>query len=573
MATVPRPSLLAELKRRHVLRVVGIYLVAFWLVLQVADVITPALPLPDWTLRVLLAAGVVGLPIVIALAWIYDFSRHGIVRTPDTVAPATVRLVVLPFRSLRGDAETDALGFSLADAIACSLAGIRSLVVRSTMSIAKHAAGVPDLQLIAREANVDVVLTGTLLRRNGDLEIRAQLLRVPEGTLLWAHNAQLPLNALAGCQNDLARGVIESLNLPLDAREQRQLKGSTPASAHAYELYLRANQYSVQSGQWARARALYLECLELDPDFAPAWARLGRCYRLLGKFAPEANQTVNELAKAQQAFERALAIDPDLSLTHSLYAQLEIDLGRAEDAMVRLLARSRVVGLDADILAGLVQACRFCGLLAASVTAYERARELDPHVRTSVAHTYFMQGRYEHALAEYNNADIGYVEALALAMLGRESEAIALLAAREHAQARTLVAPYLASLRALLEHRTEDAHALIEEALSPRSVGRDGEAIFYMARQSARLGDSARALTLLDVAVDGGFFCAPVYAHDPWLETVRDTEAFSAIAIRVHTRHRQAIAAYNETGGELMLGRAQPSQSSSLMPSGSLKPT
>lgn len=426
-----------ELQRRHVLRAVGVYLVAFWVVLQITDVVGPSIGLADWVMRFVLISGIIALPFVFALAWFYDFSRHGLIRTPAaTSSPAQ----------------------------------------------------------------------------------------------------------------------------------------SIPKDRKAYELYLRANQLSVQAGDWTRARDMYLEALSLDDTYAPAWARLGRCYRLLAKYAPDLLTGEQSLRDAENAFERALALDPELSMTHSLFAQLEIDLGRAEEAMVRLLARSQVAGADAEIFAGLVQACRFCGLLDASVASFERARRLEPHIRTSIAHTYFMQGRYEDALGEYNNADIGYLEALALAMLGREREAIALLAVREKAQRQTLVGPYLASLRAVLEGDRDRARALIEEALSPRSIGRDGEAVYYMARQCVRIGDTGRALELLDQTVERGFFCAPVFASDPWLDPLRDHEAFHVLTIRVQTRHRQAVVAFNQTGGGTLLGD-QPNQSSSLMPSGSLNAT
>jgi len=72
------------------------------------------------------------------------------------------------------------------------------------------------------------------------------------------------------------------------------------------------------------------------------------------------------------AFTRALDINPDLSIAHNLYAQLEVDLGRAEDAMLRLIGRSKARGSDPDLFAGLVHACRFCGLLDASVAATAR---------------------------------------------------------------------------------------------------------------------------------------------------------------------------------------------------------
>src|SRR4029077_11334886 len=100
------------------------------------------------------------------------------------VRPVT-RLMVLPFRLLRPDAEIDFLTFSLADAVTNSLSPLESLVVRSTLAAARFASNAPDLQAIANEAKVDVVLGGTLLRAGEVLRVSAQLLEAPSGTVLW----------------------------------------------------------------------------------------------------------------------------------------------------------------------------------------------------------------------------------------------------------------------------------------------------------------------------------------------------------------------------------------------------
>jgi tetratricopeptide (TPR) repeat protein len=188
--------------------------------------------------------------------------------------------------------------------------------------------------------------------------------------------------------------------------------------------YLRANQLAYEVSHWAEARDLYRACLNLDPDYAPGWARLARCERLIGKFSSSAEQATANLARAEEAFQRALALNSDLSIGHSLYAQLMIDVGRADDAMRLLLERATRRPTDPELYAGLVHALRYCGLLEASVAAHHRARHLDPTVPTSIHHTWWMMGEYQGALTQ-TLGDIGYMQGLALASLGREREAIA----------------------------------------------------------------------------------------------------------------------------------------------------
>jgi len=309
-----------------------------------------------------------------------------------TARPMT-RLIVLPFRILRSDPETDFLAFSLPDAITASLSGLDSIIVRSSIVASRFAGEAQDVRAIADEAGVDIVLTGTLVRAGEQLRVSTQLVEAPDGTLVWSQTSQLPLGDLFKLQDDLASRIVESLSLPLTTREQRMLKHDVPASAKAYEFNLRANQLVTIYSKASLARDLYLECLQEDPRYAPAWARLGRVYRILAKFF-DTNPQEN-LNRAESAFIRALEINPDLSVAHNLYAHLEVDLGRAQHAMTRLLERAHSRTTDPDLFAGLVHACRYCGLLDASRAADERARRLDKLIRTSVAITHFTLGDYQ----------------------------------------------------------------------------------------------------------------------------------------------------------------------------------
>ena len=134
-----------------------------------------------------------------------------------TLARPLTRLVVLPFRVLRPDPETDFLAFSLPDAIATSLSGIGSLVVRSSATAARFAGDAPDLKTLAAEADVDRVVMGTLIRSGDQVRAATQLVEAPEGTLLTSHAVQSSMGDLFRLQDDIARRVVEALSLPLGA--------------------------------------------------------------------------------------------------------------------------------------------------------------------------------------------------------------------------------------------------------------------------------------------------------------------------------------------------------------------
>ena len=108
--------------------------------------------------------------------------------------------------------------------------------------------------------------------------------------------------------------------------------------------------------------------------------------------------------EAERAFQRALAINPDLPVLHRSYAQLECDAGRAVAAMQRLLRRAQVA-VDPEHFAGLVHACRYAGLLDASVAAHEEARRLDPTIPTSVLNAYALQNDWERIVREADAGD------------------------------------------------------------------------------------------------------------------------------------------------------------------------
>lgn len=465
-----------------------------------------------------------------------------------TAGPAVpvARLIVLPFRMLRPDPETEFLAFSLPDAITSSLSGLESLVVRSSIAASRFAGETPDPEKIAAEADVDVVLTGSLLRAGDQLRVSTQLAEVPAGTLLWSQTSQVPLGNIFQVQDELASRIVESLALPLTAREHGMLRRDVPSSSSAYEFYLRGNHLSHDAKQWSVARDLYLRCVQEDPRYAPAWARLGRIYHVMGKYLDAGAR--ESLDHAEVAFRRALEINPDLPLAHKLYAQLEVDLGRAKEAMVRLLERTR--SADPELFAGLVSACQYCGLLEASVAADARARRLETRVRTSIVHTWFLQADYSRVVATKLKEN-PYIAALSLAAVGRQAEAIALMRDLEE-KTRTRMRDFMIAARTLLEGKVAESVAAVGRLVA--SDFRDPEGLFYLARHLARLNEIDRALDLFRRVVVGGFCCFPAMARDPWLNSLRGKPEFAKLLRTARAHHENAAAVFAQMQGDVVLG-------------------
>ena len=473
-----------------------------------------------------------------------------LVVAPERLPGAVTRFIVLPFRLLRPDAEIDFLGFSLADAITNSLSSLESLVVRSSLAAARFAVDVPDLTAIASELNVDVLLTGTLLRAGEQLRVSVQLVEAPGGGLIRSDTSQVPIGDLFRLQDDLSRRIVEWLALPLSGRERRALGHDVPASAKAYEFYLRANQLSQDPASLDVARDMYLQSVQADPQYAPAWARLGHLYRVTGKLRGERDT----LGRAESALNRALALNPDLSMAERVLAQIEVDYGRAQDAMVRLIRRASSRSSDPELFAALVHVCRYCGLLQASLAAHERARRLDPNVQTTVQVTLLMGGDFLRAAAEPG----GYAASggIALAIAGhpdairlcrKESETL-------HIAKMTTVAKLFDEQVAMLEG-TGNIGALQSAAEAVIAGGlRDPEALFFLALRLAHFGGEDRAVEILADVVDRGYFPYETFTRNPWLDPLRNRTDFLEIVRKAEHRHREARGVFIQAGGEALLG-------------------
>ena len=481
--------------------------------------------------------------------------------TGEARAHAITRLIVLPFRVLRPDVDTDFLAVSLPDAIAGALAGIGSLVVRSSAAAARFAGNDVDLQRLSKEADVDVVLTGSLLRAGQQVRVSAQLVDAREGTVLWSHSPHAALRDVFQLQDQLVDLIVSSLSLSLTAREHRTLKVDVPASPTAYEFFLRGNQLILTQGVTSSehlhvAREFYERCLEEDPRYAPGWARLGRCYWLIGKGgdAPDEN-----IRLAEASFQRALDLNPELPLAVNLRALLEIDQGRAQDAMVGLLARARRGSSQPELYAALVQACRFCGLLEASAAAHERAEQLDRNILTSVDHTWWHLRDYDRALEYVKRRRYGEisitnqtVRAGILGEQGRKDEAIRLYRDVERAKLTDFFRDFVLMHRTLLEDRREESLGAAERLLA-RAL--DPETHWQVARVFAYFGEQERALALFNLALERGFVVFRILTReDPWLDALRTSLEFGDLVQRAEGCYRAASAAFQEAGGERLLG-------------------
>ena len=463
---------------------------------------------------------------------------------PPPAPAALTRLIVLPFRLLRADADTDFLAFSLPDAVSAALSSLESVVVRSSLSAGPPTGSGPDLPALARQVQVDAVVTGSLMRAGNEVRVSAQLVAVPEGSLLWSHTIQAPIHDLFQLQDTLTHAIVSALHVPLTAHDHRALRQDVPASGEAYELFLRANKMAADSSQWLAVRDLYERAVALDPGYAPAWARLGRALRVIAKFG--GGESRQDFVRAERAFERALALNPDLATAHYLYAHLEAEIGRASDAMVRLLTRARARRPDPELLAGLVTTCRYCGLLDESVAAYEQVNRLDPATRTSVAYTFYLRGDYARVM-ETDSAGMPFATSIAKVRLGDLEGARPLFENLRHSHPLEGVRLISTTYHRAIEGQTAELAPLMRRMTE--SGFADPEGYFCLAAFVARAGALDTALDALERTVNGGYDCPFSLRQDPYWDQARSTPRFAQLLARSEAGAAEARAAFERAGG------------------------
>ena len=374
-----------------------------------------------------------------------------------------------------------------------------------------------------------------LINRAGHLVSKQELTSV-----LWPdiHVAEANLtNTIVSLRKVLGRQAIQTVSKH-GYRFELPVSGVPGVGRITYERFVRAKQLTTPRSleSMTRARDLLWTCLAEDPGFASAWAYLGRCCAFIEKFNASPNSD-----RVRSAFDRAFALDPDLACAHQFYTLIEVDAGQAMKAIARLLQRMEKHPGEPESLAGLVQACRFRGLLEESIRAHHRATELDPTIVTGVAHTYFLNGDFAAAIEAYGGRGAYYLDAAAWAALGDRKRAATLV--RKRLLERSLSNPVLSlmsSLLALLDGRLEDAIKIMDQ----NDPSRDPEIVVYYARHYAAAGRADLAIAALRRAAKLGFICAQkTLRDDPWFLDLRNRREFTVLLRQLDVSAREAHSA------------------------------
>jgi DNA-binding winged helix-turn-helix (wHTH) protein/TolB-like protein/Tfp pilus assembly protein PilF len=448
-------------------------------------------------------------------------------------------LAILPLQNNGQDSSSDFLGLSLADVLITKLAYVNSLSVRPSVVIEKYRGTPIDLQKVAADLKVDTLLTGSFIRDGDNLRITYQLVDAKTTKILGQGVIDLKYDNLLAVQDKVTSQLISELQLNLSPAETERLKPEVPVSPLAYEYFLRGLDLHGQH-KFPLAIQMLEKSTEVDPNYAPAWAYLGASYNSDAAFELGGRE---QYRRAQAAYERALAIRPNLLDAQVFLANLLVDTGKVEQAVPLLRDALKTNDNYAAAHWELGYAYRFAGMLDDSVAECERARQLLPLVKGngSVLNTYLYLGQYQKFLESLPVEDSPFI--LFYRGFGEFHEKELDQASRDFDRAYELDANLYTGIGKALsdsihQHNTEGLGLLtgFESTIKERGVG-DPEAMYKIGQAYAVLGDKRSALRALRASVESGFFSYPYIAKDPLLNDLHGETEFAQILNIARQRH------------------------------------
>src|SRR5262249_111995 len=290
-------------------------------------------PLQGAALLVLLAsAGLIG-------RYFYTPSRAGL---PFPDKPS---LVVLPFVNLSNDPEQEYFSDGITEDLTSDLSKISTLFVIARNSAFTYKGKAVKVQDVSTELGVRYVLEGSVRKADSQVRITAQLIDATTGGHLWSERYDRPLQEIFALQDEVVRKIVTTLRLQLTVQEQGILVHKTTDNLEAYDYYLRGvehyNRYTPETN--AQARQMFEQALELDPQYAEAYAWLGMTYLMEWGF--QWSQDPQTLERAYELGQKAVALDNSLPLAHQALGRISLWNKQHDQAITE---EERAIALDAN---------------------------------------------------------------------------------------------------------------------------------------------------------------------------------------------------------------------------------
>jgi adenylate cyclase len=375
-----------ELRERRVIRVGIAYLVGSWVVMQLADVIFPALGLPNWWITLVLGILAAGFPLALILSWMFDITPRGIKRSQgaalheaaeatNKVTPASgPSIAVLPFPDMSAEKDQQHFCDGLTEELMNVLTRIPNLRVASRTSSYSLKDKDVDLKAAAQKLQVAHMLEGSVRKSGNRVRITAQLIEAATDSHLWAETYDRELDDIFAIQDDIAARILEALQCRFGTE---QLPDPTTKNPKAYEYFLRGRGYAISGGERDRELAveMFQKAVDLDPGFIRAWSHLAEECALNANFFSK-DEKWRRLA--DRAADRAMQLAPDHAESFLVrgYAHLASErFAEAERDFQKALELDPTYGRAYYVLA---RAHHHQGNIERALENFDKATEYDP---------------------------------------------------------------------------------------------------------------------------------------------------------------------------------------------------
>ena len=544
-------ELFTELKRRRMAQRGFLYLVVAWGVVQVLDIVFPALAIPDWALSMVVVLLIVGFPVAMVLAWMFE--------TPAAIAQGRRRpkrptrtegrsaggtesaprsIAVLPFVNMSDDKDNEYFSDGMTEEILNALAKVPELRVASRTSSFAFKGMVKDVLEIADELRVDTVVEGSVRKAGNKVRVTAQLISAEDGYHLWSETYDGGLEDIFRLQDEIAHAIVDALKIEL-VGSGKTLVAPETKDVEAYTRYLKGRFffYRFQQDDLRRSLEQYQEALQHDPGYGRAYAGIADTWMQLADDWVPPEQSYPE---AKAAAQKAIALDDSLAEAHTalgkVYGWFEWDFDRAELALRRAVAANPKYP---DAHWGLGSILPPNGQLSGAIEETRTALALDP---LSPVFSYFLArflmfaGRLDEAVEQSRRTEqldptsfrslqvLGQCHLLA----GEPGAALDRFRRAHEVSGVVSVNAYIA--RALADlGRTDEARDLLSRLAS----GQDYVRSEFMAAAWGALGELDKAFEALESAY-AARSAGLIYCHvDPAYDRLWGDPRFDGIAARI----------------------------------------
>jgi serine/threonine protein kinase/Flp pilus assembly protein TadD len=429
---------------------------------------------------------------------------------PQPVVSSAKSIAVLPFTNMSADAENEYFTDGMAEEIINALSKIQSLRVASRTASFAFKGKSEDIAEIGRKLKVSTFLEGSVRKMGNRLRITAQLVNVADGYHLWSERYDREMEDIFAIQDEISQAIVVALRVILSEGEKKQIEKSRAVNVQAYDYYLRGRQYfhQLRRKSLEYARQMFAKAIEIDPEYARAYAGVADCYSLLYTYfdAREFN-----LRQADKASSKALELEPDLAEGH-VAKGLAVSLSKRFDEAEQEFETA--IRLDPKLFQAtywFARARLSQGSFEEAVKLFERAAALRPEdweTQHFLAQALMSAGRIEEEKA---------VRRRELKLLEQHLELNP-----EDPRACILGAATYANL-----HESERAIELTQRAMAVDPE--DPMLLYNVACTYAQLGKTEEALEALERGVEKGWGDKNWIEHDADLDPIREDPRFKAI--------------------------------------------